>query len=169
MTTSTARSTAALLLMLVCLPLLFACGGDDTTTGNGGPAPAGSTASDAPQPGEAEALIAQLIGPWKVVTFDGKPIPALPGQPEMEFFEGKRVAGFSGVNRFSTMLHFNVDSAGKIQFGPLAGTRMTGPAEAMEWEKLMRTRLGAIRTFDIRDNTLYLYAGDSEAMTAVRP
>jgi heat shock protein HslJ len=154
------------MLILACLPLAAGCGDDGTATTSGGP---GQGASSSAQPlNEVDALIAQLVGRWKVVALDGQPLTGTVGQPELVFNADNSVSGFSGVNQFNTTVEFHLGSPGKLELGPLAGTHRMGSTEAMKFEQVMRTRLGAVRTFDIRDDTLHLYAGDSEAITAER-
>lgn len=77
------------------------------------------------------SLAALAGGEWTLVSLDGQPLPTEARQPTA-LFEGTRVSGFGGCNRyFGGVVE---KSPGAIVIGPLAGTKMACPSPAMEIE-----------------------------------
>jgi putative lipoprotein len=111
------------------------------------------------------AVLGGLVGAWILVTVDGGPVPEVGKQPTMEISEDGTVSGVGGVNRFNTQVEV-VD--GRLSFGPTAATKMAGPPEAMDLEKVFFTRLGSVLNYEIDGETLRLWAGNNEALTFER-
>lgn len=132
--------------------------GDASSTMNTSTGQKTDDASPAAIPGE-------LVGTWTLVALDGAPVTEVGKTPTLEILEDGSVGGVGGVNRFHTQLEV---TDGRLGFGPAAATKMAGPPEAMELESTFLTRLGAVSTFDIDDETLRMWAGDNEALRFVR-
>ncbi len=77
-----------------------------------------------------------LEGDWLVIEIDGEPID--PEAPRAVRFEGDRVAGRVGVNRFTGSFTTDGDV---IQVGSVASTRMAGPPELMALEDRFNSHL----------------------------
>ncbi len=77
-----------------------------------------------------------LEGDWLVVEIDGEPVD--PGAPRAVRFEGGRVIGRVGVNRFSGSFSIEGDV---LEVGPVASTRMAGPPEMMALEDRFNSAL----------------------------
>ena len=73
------------------------------------------------------------------------------------FDDDERVSGFSGVNRYYGSYEVDGES---IKIGPLASTRMTGPAELMEQERQYLEALEKATRYVIVDGALTLYGGE---------
>jgi heat shock protein HslJ len=71
-----------------------------------------------------------LDGSWRLVEIDGEPVD--PDAPNEIQFDGGRVSGRVGVNRFNGSYTVSADT---IEFGPVATTRMAGPPELMDLER----------------------------------
>lgn len=112
--------------------------------------------------------LSALVGSWTLVALDGEPVPAVGTTPTLEVREDGAVGGTSGVNRYMARLETGGLGAGRIGFGPAAGTKMAGPPEAMELERLYLDRFGAVGTYELESDTLRLFAGDSVALTFER-
>ncbi len=77
-----------------------------------------------------------LEGDWLVVEIDGEPID--PEAPREVRFEGDRVAGRVGVNRFTGQFTIEGDI---VHIGTVASTRMAGPPELMDLESRFNSHL----------------------------
>jgi heat shock protein HslJ len=77
-----------------------------------------------------------LDGEWLLVEIDGEPIDI--DAPRSIRFEGGRVSGRVGVNRFAGPYSTNGDV---LEIGPVASTRMAGPPELMSLEHHVNTHL----------------------------
>jgi len=73
------------------------------------------------------------------------------------FDDDERVSGFSGVNRYHGPYEVDGES---IKIGPLASTRMAGPAELMEQERQYLEALEKATRYGIVDGALTLYGGE---------
>jgi len=70
-----------------------------------------------------------LEGDWLVIEIDGEPVD--PDAPRAVRFEGDRVSGRVGVNRFTGSFTIEGDV---VRLGPVSLTRMMGPPERMALE-----------------------------------
>jgi heat shock protein HslJ len=73
------------------------------------------------------------------------------------FGDEGQVSGSSGVNRYHGPYEADGES---IEIGPLASTRMAGPAELMEQEQQYLKALEKVTRYVIDDATLTLYGGE---------
>jgi heat shock protein HslJ len=162
----------SLAILITSLIPIAACG---ATVDNASRADEGTTPSGAPIASAMEesrgaearssAVPADLLGEWTLVALDGEPVPEVGKNPTLEILEDGSAAGVSGVNRFRTQLEL---ADGRLDFGPLAGTKMAGPPEAMALESDFLARLDAASTYQVEGDTLRLWAGDNEALTFAR-
>jgi len=113
--------------------------------------------------GSPDGLV-PLAGSWTLIALDGGPVPAVGRTPTIAFREDGAVSGTGGVNRIMTRLAKDDVAQGRIAFAPAATTRMAGPPEAMELERVFLDHLDAISTFIVEGGTLRLFAGDHEAL-----
>jgi heat shock protein HslJ len=101
----------------------------------------------------------------KSLTLDGV-AAAITGtrvKPFLSFVDGSRVAGNSGVNRFSG--GYALTGPGEIRWSPgMASTRMAGPPEAMTLESSFLKALQACTRADVAENGLVLHDGGKTRM-----
>jgi len=112
--------------------------------------------------------LAPLVGSWTLIALDGEPLPVVGRSPTIAFREDGAVSGTGGVNRIMTRLAKDDVAQGRIAFAPAATTRMAGPPEAMELERVYLDHLDAISTFVVDGATLRLFARAHEALTFER-
>lgn len=94
---------------------------------------------------------------WALIELNGKAVVAPAGEqgpPTLRFdAEKKQVSGFSGVNHFFG----GAEKEGeKLKLGPLAGTMMAGPPEAMAVESAFLKVLESANRWRIADGKLEL-------------
>ena len=101
----------------------------------------------------APAPTATLEGAdWRLLALPGQTVPSGNGAPTARF-EGGRVSGFSGCNRF--MGGYTVDGD-KLTIGTLAGSVMACPAPAMAVEKAFLAALSGPLAANVTGNRLSL-------------
>jgi heat shock protein HslJ len=84
-----------------------------------------------------KSMIEHLLeGDWLVMEIDDEPIDT--GAPREVRFEGDRVVGQVGVNRFTGSFTLDGDT---LQVGPIASTRMAGPPDLMALEDRFNSHL----------------------------
>ena len=103
-----------------------------------------------------------LEGDWLVIGIDGEPID--PKAPREVRFEGDRVAGRVGVNRFTGSFTTDRDV---IQVGPVASTRMAGPPELMALEDRFNSHLDGEHEIALEGGVLTL-AREEHSMVLAR-
>jgi heat shock protein HslJ len=89
---------------------------------------------------------------WRLLTLPGQTVPGGNGAPTARF-EGGRVSGFSGCNRF--MGNYTVDRD-KLSVGTLAGSMMACPEPVMALEKTFLSALSGTLTSSVAGNRLSL-------------
>ena len=112
----------------------------------GGCAGQAPTAGNPPQAGGID-------GEWVLTDVGGIPVHGGVQAPTLRV-DGESVSGFAGVNRFSGGLA----AEGPFLFGPLATTRMAGPAPAMELETRYLAMLQQATGWRIEESRLVLSA-----------
>jgi heat shock protein HslJ len=109
----------------------------------------------------------RLKGEWVATLIQGT-AASRDRTPTLLFEEPDRVAGHSGVNRFSG----NLDSAslddGAIRMGPFSATRMAGPPELMRQEQSFLAGLEQARTVKLSGGQLRLMSGETVLVTLRR-
>jgi lactoylglutathione lyase len=83
------------------------------------------------------------------------------GEGQTLLFEDGRIAGYGGVNRYAG--EYTLDGE-ELTLGPLAVTRMAGPAEAMESERRYLDALGRAARAAVEEGTLVLADGDGNEL-----
>ena len=85
-----------------------------------------------------------------------------PSEPEVTLvFDGERVAGHSGCNRYMGGVTFG-DGVSDLQFGPLAGTMMACPSDLMDLERRYLKALEGVRRFSFLVGQLVLTSIDED-------
>ena len=101
----------------------------------------------------APAPAATLEGvTWRLAALPGQSVPAGNGAPTARF-EGGRVSGFSGCNRF--LGSYTVDRD-RLTIGNLAGTMMACSESAMAVEKVFLAALSGTQAANVEGNRLSL-------------
>jgi heat shock protein HslJ len=103
-----------------------------------------------------------LTGDWKLTKL-GDESPAADLMLTLSVAADGKVSGSSGVNRFAGKL-----SDEKKLFGPLVMTRRAGPPEAMAVETAYTKALDAATRFEIKDDTLTVFAADKPRLVFER-
>lgn len=97
---------------------------------------------------------------WILVSLDRLPVSGV-DRPPTAVFEGSRVAGFGGCNRYFGQVVEK--SPGAIAVGPLAGTRMACPGPAMELESRFYSAMARVTRYGFVGGRLVLSAIDGDA------
>jgi heat shock protein HslJ len=100
-------------------------------------------------------------GDWLVVEIDGEPIDT--EAPREVRFEGDRVAGRVGINRFTGSFTFDGQV---LRVGPVASTRMAGPPELMALENRFNSHLDGEHEIALEDDVLTLPGEDHSVVLA---
>ena len=109
--------------------------------------------------------IALLAGPeWTVVEIDDTPLPD-GAKPPTATFEGERVAGFGGCNRYTGAI--KETAPGQVQIGPLAGTMMACPEPASQVEGGFLMSFGKATQYTFLAGRLHVSGMDGETFRSV--
>ena len=111
-------------------------------------------------------IAAALVGrAFRVVEIDGVPVLDSP-VADLTFGDDGRVTGCSTINRLFGPYALDGD---QLTAGPLAGTMMAGPPEAMDQEQRLHRALSAPLTvvFAESGDRVELHAADSVAVVLV--
>jgi heat shock protein HslJ len=103
----------------------------------------------------------RIFGQWDLVELHGQPRSFEGEVPHLRISPDGKLAGFSGVNRFTGQTDAAGLEQGRFAPGPMAVTKMAGSAEAMAFE---RRFLGAIEGSTgcrVVGGVLELHAGDT--------
>jgi len=107
--------------------------------------------------------VATLAGTeWTLVEIDGQPV-AEGTQPPTITFEGRRVSGFGGCNRYTGAV--KETGPGVLSFGPLAGTKMACPLPGMETENRFFASLAKVSRYAFFASRLLLDGMDGDKAT----
>lgn len=79
--------------------------------------------------------------------------------------DGDRVAGHSGVNRYTAGVELDGSS---LTFGPIASTRMAGPPERMETEQRFLAALATVASWVFDEGELRLVTGTGATAVVLR-
>jgi len=104
---------------------------------------------------EREDPSSALTGDWLVDSIGERPVD--PQAPRSVHFEGGRMAGKVGVNRFTGSYTISGDT---LVAGVLASTRMAGPPELMAIEGRFNSHMEGEHQIGLSGNTLVLSEGD---------
>ena len=103
------------------------------------------------------SLAALGDGEWTLVNLDRQPLPQ-GARPPTAVFEGTRVSGFGGCNRYFGQVVEK--SPGAIVVGPLAGTKMACPSPAMEVEDRFLSAMSQVTRYSFVGGHLVLSGVD---------
>lgn len=104
-----------------------------------------------------------LTGNWQVVSMVGGALPA--GASVTLDFAGKTVSGNAGCNTYSGNY---VQNGQNLTFAPTALSRKACAPQLMDVESGFTKALAAVNRYDMADNTLRLFVGDTLIMQAQR-
>lgn len=110
-----------------------------------------------------------LDGSWVVSSIEagGDRRPSAPEVTTSLTLRDGEASGNAGVNRFGAV--YTLGPEGEMSFGPIASTRMAGPAAAMAQEAQFFTALEATRRFDLADEQLVLREMDGTPLVVLTP
>ena len=109
--------------------------------------------------------LAKLAGvTWTLVSLGGQPLPA-DLRPPTAVFDGVRVSGLGGCNRYSGQIQ--EQAPGTIAIGPLASTKMACPPPAMDVEGRYFAILDKVTQYRLAGSRLVL-SGPSGELTFER-
>jgi heat shock protein HslJ len=96
---------------------------------------------------------------WTLVSLGGQPLP--PGtRPPTAIFDGARLAGFGGCNRYSGQVQDT--GPGAISIGPVAATKMACPPPAMDVESRYFAILSPVTQYRVAGSRLVLSGPSGE-------
>ncbi|MFZ5556009.1 MAG: META domain-containing protein [Pseudomonadota bacterium] len=107
---------------------------------------------------------------WQLAALrvDGQDMPLLEqGRPTFMIGKDLRVAGRATVNRYLGQM--KLSDAGEVSWGPLAGTLMAGPPEAMKQEKTFLDALARTTRMHVGPAGLLLETPDNRTMLEFVP
>ncbi|MCC2636514.1 MAG: hypothetical protein K0Q68_233 [Moraxellaceae bacterium] len=121
-----------------------------------------------------EASAPALAGNWTLQEASGLPLVpdtirlVLRDSPPREGETGMEVSGYAGVNHYRGMARINTAER-QLFMGPLATTRMAGPAPLMQFEGAFLQQLEKVASYQWRDaDTLLLRTVPGETLTFTR-
>ena len=108
----------------------------------------------------ATPSLATLAGAtWTLVSLGGQPL-AQGTRPPTAVFEGIRLSGFGGCNRYTGQVEEK--TPGTIAIGPLAVTKMACPSPAMEVEDRYFAALAQVTQYRVAGSRLVLSGPSGE-------
>lgn len=157
MKTDGRRCGIAMCVILTAVTMVIAgCGGD------GGSGPMGDAetpvAAEGPNAAPETAVAAEpaeidLVGAWLLEDLGGRGVVDMV-RTTLEFESDGIVSGRGGCNRFTGSYDFE---EGKLEFGPLAVTKMMCPEAVMEQEDGFHRALGAVDRVEMDGPFLLIY------------
>lgn len=107
--------------------------------------------------------LADLAGEWSLLQFGAG--EALPADLDITAqFEGERIAGSAGCNRYSGGLQEGAMPGEVVLAGPLAVTRMMCPLPLMDWEQRYLQALEGLSNYSFMAGNLVLIWRDGDAV-----
>jgi heat shock protein HslJ len=148
-------SARALVGAMLLVPVLGACGSA------GSPPAGGQPAAPVPVGG------AGFVGPQWSLTAAAVDSSNLSDFAITIRFDDATAAGRAGVNSYNGTYTSSPDGA--MSFGPIASTRMAGPADAMAAEAAYLAVLATVTGYTVADGELDLFAGQQEVLAYAAP
>jgi heat shock protein HslJ len=128
-------------------------------------ADAAAAAVVAEAPAERVPEAAELAGVWLLEDLGGRGVMDT-AQTTIEFDGEGRVSGSGGCNRFTGSYSYD---DGRLDLGPLAGTKMMCPEAVMDQEDRFLRALGAIDRVRVNGSFLLIYfAGRDQPLKFTR-
>ena len=118
--------------------------------------PACSSPEPAPEPSKP-----RIFARWDLVELHGQPRRFVGEVPHLILSPDGKLAGFTGINRFTGQADLAGLEEGRFQVGPLAMTRAAGSAEEMAFERRFLGALEGSTRIGVVDGKLELVAGDT--------
>lgn len=119
-------------------------------------------------------VVSSMLGDWTLAGISGSDLASFAADklPTMNIASDGTASGFTGVNRWSSMLDLDALKAGKFDLGQAATTKMAGSPAAMDLESRFLSALGSVTGFDVQalsDGVLRLLGSDgAELLKFVR-
>ncbi len=142
--------------LVAVVSVLVGCSGNDGTGGTG--------ATHAPTV-EPEAVVivdtkpeVELLGAWLLEDLGGRGVMDMV-QTTIEFSAEGGVVGAGGCNRYTGSYTFD---DGRLEFSPLAGTKMMCPEAVMDQEDRFHQALAAVERVEMDGPFLLIFYKDSE-------
>jgi heat shock protein HslJ len=101
---------------------------------------------------------------WRLTEMNGQAVPATPGfmMPSLQLNPGgMQASGTSGVNNYTAHYVLNGTS---LRFSSIAGTRMAGPAQAMQLESQFVSALSRVASWGIAGDQLDLKVAEQTVL-----
>lgn len=118
-------------------------------------------ACSSPEPASEPVPQPRVFGQWDVVELHGQPRRFEGEVPYLRISPDGKLAGFSGVNRFTGQADPAGLEQGRFDIGPLALTRMAGSAEAMAFERRFLGAIEGSTACRVVEGKLELIAGET--------
>ena len=115
-------------------------------------------------PSETPSLAKLGGATWTLVSLGGQPLPT-DARPPTAVFDGVRVSGLGGCNRYTGQIHET--APGTITVSPLAATKMACPPPAMDVESRYFAILAQVTQYRLAGSRLVL-SGPSGELTFER-
>lgn len=132
----------------------------------------GSSAAPALPFKTPQEALNMLKGDWVLQQLNGVDvsslIPAGGKAPTLTVKDDGQVAGFAGVNRYSSKLDLQNLAAGDFNIGNAAMTRMAGPPQLMKLEDDFTNALNEVTKFGFSGKDLDLKRGSETLLKFVR-
>ncbi len=151
------RIGVSALVGLVAVVISFVGCSADEGTGGAGATHAPSAESEVAVSTNAEPEI-DLLGAWLLEDLGGRGVMDIV-QTTIEFDAEGGVFGGGGCNRFTGSYTFE---DGRLEFSPLAGTKMMCPEAVMDQEDRFHQALGAVERVEMDGPFLLIFYKDSE-------
>jgi len=100
----------------------------------------------------------ELVGAWLLEDLGGRDVVDMV-QTTIEFDAEGRVLGSGGCNRFTGSYSFE---GGRLEFSPLAGTKMMCPEAVMDQEDRFHRALGAVERVEMDGPFLLIFEENSD-------
>jgi putative lipoprotein len=108
----------------------------------------------------ANVSLSTLTGvTWTLVSLGGQPLPQ-GTRPPTAIFDGARLAGFGGCNRYTGQVQDT--GPGAITIGPVAATKMACPPPAMEVEGRFFAILSPVTQYRVAGSRLVMSGPSGE-------
>jgi heat shock protein HslJ len=163
------RTTVNILVFVILAAATWGCGGGEPAAPSGESGPEAQTVPSEPEPEPEPELVIPTLADLDGTAWVLRALrrgQGVPLNPEVTLaFEGSRIAGSSGCNRYSGEM---VEAEpGSVSVGPLATTRMACDEAAMELESAFLELLGKVDGVELRFGSLTLWWRDEEEREAM--
>lgn len=112
-----------------------------------------------------------LLGAWTLLKLDGKSVSIAPdahNAPSMSIMAHGSLAGGGGVNQWGSKVNVKALTQKRFDASMPFSTMMAGDPDAMKLESAFMKAITNARTYDISDQTLFLFGADGRELLAFR-